>query len=248
MSFSGEDLTCDGFLGGRLHLWQPKAGYRAATDPVLLAAFVSATAGQSVLDLGCGAGAAILCLMRRAEIRGYGIEIQNDYAQLARRNAIENGMGLTVFDGDIRTMPAELRAMSFDHAICNPPFYAAETHSGPRDTGRDMAHRGVDLREWIDAGLRRLVADGWFSIIHRAERLGEILAAFDGRAGGIRVLPIAPREGRAAGRVLVGAQKGSKADMTLLAPLVMHDGAVHATDGDDYTARARGILREMHAI
>ena len=231
-----------------MQLWQPKAGYRAASDPVFLAAFVSAKPGERVLDLGCGAGAAILCLMRRVEIRGYGIEIQGDYAELARRNATENALKLTVFDGDVRTMPAELRAMTFDQVICNPPFYAAATHSGPRDSGRDLAHRGVDLSQWIDAGLKRLRAGGCFSIIHRAERLGEIVAAFEGRAGDIRILPIAPRQGRAAGRVLVSARKGSRADLTLLAPLVAHQGVVHAADGDDYTARARGILREMHAI
>ena len=248
MSFFDDELTRDGFLGGRLQLWQPKAGYRAATDPVFLAAFVSAKPGERVLDLGCGAGAAILCLMRRVEIRGYGIEIQGDYAELARRNATENALKLTVFDGDVRTMSAQLRAMTFDHVICNPPFYAAATHSGARDSGRDLAHRGDDLSEWIEAGLKRLGTGGCFSIIHRAERLGEILAAFAGRAGDIRILPIAPREGRAAGRVLASARKGSKADLTLLAPLVAHEGAVHAADGDDYTARARGILREMHAI
>ena len=60
-----DDLTHDAFLGGRLHLWQPRRGYRAGVDPVLLAASVPAKAGQSVLDLGCGAGAAALCLGAR---------------------------------------------------------------------------------------------------------------------------------------------------------------------------------------
>ena len=58
MGFSEADLSCDGFLGGRLKIFQPKSGYRAATDPVFLAAAVPAQAGQSVLELGCGAGVA----------------------------------------------------------------------------------------------------------------------------------------------------------------------------------------------
>ncbi|MCO4829001.1 MAG: methyltransferase, partial [Lentibacter algarum] len=62
---STPDLTHDAFLGGRLKLWQPKQGYRAGVDPVLLAASIAAKAGESVLDLGCGAGAAALCLGRR---------------------------------------------------------------------------------------------------------------------------------------------------------------------------------------
>ena len=55
------DLTDDGFLDGRLRILQPKAGYRAATDPVLLAAFAPAEPGQSVVELGCGTGVASLC-------------------------------------------------------------------------------------------------------------------------------------------------------------------------------------------
>lgn len=63
--FAEDALSRDAFLCGRLHLWQPKKGYRAATDPVLLAAACPARPGERVLDLGCGAGAAALCLATR---------------------------------------------------------------------------------------------------------------------------------------------------------------------------------------
>ena len=59
-SISDSDLTRDAFLGGRLYLWQPRTGYRAGVDPVLLAASVPARRGESVLDLGCGVGTAAL--------------------------------------------------------------------------------------------------------------------------------------------------------------------------------------------
>ena len=91
------DLTHDAFLCGKLHLWQPKQGYRAATDAVLLAAACPAKAGQSVLDLGCGVGAASLCLASRvAGLVQTGLELQEDYAALARQNAAENGVALNV--------------------------------------------------------------------------------------------------------------------------------------------------------
>ena len=251
MSFAPGALSRDGFLGGRLRLWQPREGYRAATDPVLLAAFVPARDGETVLDIGCGAGAAALCLAARVPgIESHGLEVQADYADLARMNGPENGIALRVYHGDLRSPPADLRAMSFDHVLMNPPFHRADAATGSRDAGRDTAHRedGADLAAWISAGLRRLRPGGSLSMIQRMERLPEILAALDGPAGGIEVLPVAAREGRPAGRVLVRARKGSGAPFTLLAPLTIHSGDAHVSDGDDYTDIARKILRDASEI
>ena len=133
-----DDLTHDAFLCGKLHLWQPRRGYRAATDPVLLAAACPALPGQSVLDLGCGVGAAALCLAARVpDLRLFGLEVQPDYAALAQRNAAENGIAMQVECGDLADMPPALR-IGFDHVIANPPYYPrGGTHSPI--AGRDMA-------------------------------------------------------------------------------------------------------------
>lgn len=245
MSFAAEDLSRDGFLGGKLRLWQPLRGYRAAIDPVLLAAFTPARVGESALELGCGAGVAVLCLAARVPgVRVSGLEIQPDYAELAVRNASESGIALDMHIGDLRRAPAALRARGFDHVLANPPFYPAGTVSGPSDPGRDRAHvEQADLGEWIAAGLRRLVPGGRISLIHRAERLGAILSALEGAAGEIVILPVAPRLGRAAGRVLVRARKGSGAPLRLLAPLVLHEGESHADSGSGYAAPVERVLR-----
>jgi tRNA1(Val) A37 N6-methylase TrmN6 len=124
-----------------LTIWQPRDGYRAATDPVLLAAAVPARPGQSVLDLGCGAGAAVLCLMTRVPgLAAHGLELQPFYAGLARRNAEENALPLVVHEGDLGAMPEALRARDFDHVLANPPFHR-EADSSAGDPGRDTAHR-----------------------------------------------------------------------------------------------------------
>ena len=243
-------LSRDDFLGGRLRLWQPVNGYRAAIDPVLLAAFVAAAPGERVLELGCGAGVASLCLAARVSgLTLRGLELQPGYAALARRNAAENGLALDVCEGDLRRPPAALRALGFHQVLANPPFHPAGAVTPPDDPGRDRAHREeATLADWIACGLRRLLPGGRLTLIHRAERLGAILAAVEGAAGAVEILPVAPRSGAAAARVLVRCRKGSAAPLTLLPPLILHRGASHAEDGGAYAAEPEAILREGAAL
>ncbi len=239
-------LTQDGFLGGRLRIWQPRDGYRAATDPVLLAAAVPALPGQRVLELGCGVGVASLCLAARVpELLSVAIERQADYADLARRNAVENGLALSVLTGDLVAPPPALKGTEFDHVFANPPFFRAGDGTAARNAGREGAFREeTPLASWIDAGLRRLRPGGWLTLIHLTDRLGDILTALQGRAGSVAIRPVAAREGRGAQRVIVKARKTGRAPLRLLAPLILHDGPRHIADGDDFTAAAHAILRD----
>ena len=242
------DLRRDHFLGGALAIWQPRQGYRAATDAVLLAASVPARAGHSALELGCGAGVALLALGRRVPgLALTGVERQPPYAALARRNAAENGIDARIIAADLTAPPPDLRARRFDHVLMNPPYFSAQSPPA-RDTGRDAAQREeTPLAAWIDAGLRRLKPGGHLTLIHRADRLPDILAALKDRAAA-SVRPVAAREGRAAGRLLVLARKGARSPFRLLAPLVMHEGAAHPGDHDHFTDQAQAILRAGAAL
>jgi len=249
MSFPPEALTDDAFLDGRLRLWQPRTGYRAAMDPVLLAAAVPAQAGEAVLDLGCGAGAAALCLGTRVPgLCLTGLELQPGYAGLARRNAARNGIALEVVEGDLAAMPAGLKGRAFDHVIANPPYYGTAAPAAA-DPGRDRALReATPLAEWIAAGLKRLRPGGRITLIQAAERLPDLLAALGRGAGSVTVRPVAPRAGRPARRVIVAARKGGRGAFRLLAPLVLHAAPAHSGDGEDFTGEAAAILRDGAAI
>jgi tRNA1Val (adenine37-N6)-methyltransferase len=242
--FSASDLSDDKFLCGRLQLLQPLKGYRAATDPVLLAAACPARSGERVLDLGCGVGAAALCLGQRMPgVVLAGLEVQPDYAALARLNADRNGIPLEVHEGDIAWMPKALRR-DFDHVIANPPYYATGGSPSPVPGRARAMQVETPLADWVLAASRRLRPGGWLTLICLAESLPEVLAAMEGRLGSVAVLPLAPREGRPALRVLVQARKGGRAPFRLLPPFVIHRGAAHDGDRESYTPAANAVLRE----
>lgn len=242
--------TRDAFLDGRISVLQPQDGYRAATDPVFLAASVPAKSGETVLDVGCGVGTASLCLNARvAGLRLTGLEIQKDYAALAVSNAENNGAALKIIRTDLSHLPVDIKKQSFDHVMTNPPYFVANALSAPADAGKTMANiETMDLGDWIDLGVRRLKSRGSYTMIHLTERLPQILHHISRSCGDIRVLPIASRHGRAAKRVIVQGVKESKASMKLLPPFVVHDGVRHIADGNDYSQLAQDVLRHAQGI
>lgn len=249
--FAEAELSCDAFLGGRLRLFQPKAGYRAGVDPVLLAAAVPARPGQNVLELGCGAGAAILCLGARVAGLGLtGVELQPPYADLARRNAAENGQALELYCADLAALPEALRQRQFDHVIANPPYFRPGAHSRADDPGRATAlgEAETPLELWIATAARRLTPKGYLHMIQRVDRLPEMLSACQGRLGSLEVLPLAARAGRAPDLVILRARKGGLAAFRLHAPVVLHEGERHLRDEESYCPEIADVLRNAAAL
>ncbi|MHA7873795.1 tRNA1(Val) (adenine(37)-N6)-methyltransferase [Roseivivax sp.] len=248
--FPEEALTRDAYLGGRVTLLQPRAGYRAGVDPVLLAAAVPARPGERVLELGCGAGAALFCLGRRVGgLALNGVERQADYAELAWRNAEENGLGARIVTADLTALPPEIRGESFDHVLANPPYFDPEGRTRARDPGREAAlAEETPLAAWISTGARRLAPGGRFTMIHRAERLPELLAAAAEHLGSLELQPLAPRAGRSARLVILRGRKGGRAAFRMHAPIVLHAGPRHEADGEDYAPAIRAVLREGAAL
>ena len=240
MTDPGTDTTGDRLLGGRVALRQPKRGFRAGLDAVLLAAFVPARTGERVLEAGCGSGAAFLCLAARVPgLAVFAVEREPAMAALARANAAANGVAATVAEGDVADTAEARAAFPCHHAFANPPYWPG----GPPPPGairRAATHEaGAGLDAWARFMVAALKDGGTASLILPAARFDAGVAALrPAGCGSLVLLPLAPRAGAPAKRVLIRGRKAGRAPARLLPPFVLHEA-----DGA-FTTAAEAVLRE----
>jgi tRNA1(Val) A37 N6-methylase TrmN6 len=241
-------VTRDAWLDGRLTLLQPKGGHRVGSDAALLAAAAEVSEGR-VVDVGAGVGAVGLALARRRQsITVDLVEIDLALAGLAAENATLNGLAgrVRVLALDIGEGRARREAGLVDDAaevvFTNPPFLDSTRSRVSPNPERARARvfdakQAAPLATWLRACFAILKGGGRLVMIHRPDALAAILAAAENRLGAIALLPIHPRAGQAAHRLLVSGIKGSKAPLRIAPPLVLHEA-----DGR-LSARADSIHR-----
>ena len=215
-------------MDGRVILHQPTDGYRAAIDPVFLAAAVPAVPGERALDLGCGVGAAMLCFAARATNTSIdGLELQLDLALLAQKNIQANGVAdrVRAFAGDILNPPKDLPCESYDQVFANPPYMTDGRGNVPPNESKRTAHveGTATLNDWVNTALKFCRRKGTISFIYRADRLADILVALNGKAGEIIVIPLWPNPKAPASRIIVRARKSIKTPLRLTQGLVLHN-------------------------
>ena len=231
------NLTEDALLGGKVRLMQPRRGYRVAVDAVLLAAAVDARAGERVLDLGAGVGSVGLCIAAR--VRGcsvVGIELQPALQEIAERNAALNGV-----ENRVRTIGHDLALALpvdlglFDHVATNPPYLPAAVADPSPDPSKALAtvESSAGLARWLEVAASALKPAGTLTIIHRSDRLEEIVA----RAARLGFGDVATKLLPPAARVLVRARRSATLTRHVAPPIVLH------RTGGGYTDEAEAVLR-----
>jgi tRNA1(Val) A37 N6-methylase TrmN6 len=245
-------LSEDTVLSGALRLRQPRRGHRVGHDAVLLAAACPAQAGEHVVDLGAGIGAAGLAVAARAPgIAVTLVEIDPDLAALAAENAQLNGLG-----GRVRsvTLDAVAPARAFAAAgltpdsvarvLMNPPFNDPLRQRTSPERRRRLAHAAPRhaLAAWIRTAARLLRPRGTLTVIFRADGLADLLEALDAVFGAVAVLPVYPKPDQPAVRILVRATKASRAPLALLPGLLLNDAAGHPSPQAEAVLRAGATL------
>ncbi len=193
--------------------------------------------------------------MRVPESRIIGIEIQPALAELATLNGRLNSKAdrfqtiiADVFEfaflkkGSLATRREwKQQPLKFDHVMSNPPFAAAGTLSS--NSMRATAYHAINfnLQDWITACTALLRPHGSLTLLYRADALDRLLAALTQVVGGIEIIPLWPRAGFAARRLIVRGRKGSQAPSILHAGLILHTAT-------GYTVEAERLLRKGHAL
>ncbi len=236
-----DEPTENALLAGRVRLLQSARGYRAGMDAALLAAAVAAKPGETVLEAGCGAGAVLTQIAaRHPGVALVGVERDAAAVGLARRNAELNDLGdrMSVLEGDVGAGFKALRLPRADWAVSNPPFFDDEGAlrvPSPAKRGAWIADDG--LAAWVGFLTDGVKDGGRVVIIHRADRLADLLGLLGVKCGSFAIRPVQPFADEAAKRVLVHAVRGGRAPLRLLPALVLHDRS-----GSKHTAEAQAIL------
>ena len=264
-----DQTTDDAFLGGALRLLQPKSGYRAGLDAVLLAAAAQtlcnkrqvgarssatdpAAKNANVLDIGAGVGTVGLCLASQSKATSIVLfERDPNLAQLATENINRNNLceHVRAVVGEVGCSNRNLTELglapnSQDIVLANPPYHPQGHGTAPQSPTKLAAHTldATGLEAWCRFMARMAKPGGWLVMINKIEALNDVLACLKNRAGEITILPIYPRKNAPAHRVLIVGKNGCRSNLIMRPGLVLH------TDGNAYTPAAEAILRHGAAL
>ena len=245
----GPESTLDAFHRGRFFLVQPKdAGHRAGMDAMMLAAAVPSDFAGRLADFGAGAGAAGLAVVSRCPSAKV-VLVENAPPMLVfakqtvarpENRHLEDRVSIVEADVSLAGKARSAAGLAdgvFDFVVMNPPFNAGHDRATPDELKRG-AHVMTDglFERWVRSAAAIVRPRGGVAIIARPQSIAEILAALRGRFGKVEVLPVHPRPDRPAIRIVARAVRASRAGLSLMPPLCLHEAG-----SDRFTARADDI-------
>lgn len=228
MGFSEEDLTLDDLQNG-CYIYQFKDGFRFGADAVLLSNFADIRKNESVLDLGTGTGIIPMLLYAKGKGREFtGIDIQDDYVELAQKSVSYNGLEeiIRIRKADIKEAADVFPRGSFDVCVSNPPYLAGNDGKHSPDDAKAIARHEIScsLSDVIFAAAKLIKGNGRFYLIHRPARLGEIMnELIQNGLEPKRMRLVYPCVDKEPVLVLIEAVRGAKTGLVVEKPYVMYE-------------------------
>ena len=199
------------------------------TDSVLLSDFARAKSGDTVIDLCTGGGIVPILMSAKYNAKKfYGIEIQKRSYELAVKNIEINALGDKVhfICDDIANVLSHFKSGSADVVTCNPPYMKADAGFKNPDEPKAIARHEIctNLDGVIEAAEKVLKFGGNFFLVHRADRLCDILYKLrEKKLEPKRVQFIAPSPEKAPVLVLVEAKKGASPSLKFEPNIYVND-------------------------
>lgn len=231
-------------LGGKVKICQFETGVKVSSDAVLIASSVDnkiLNKSTKILDVGVGGGGISLCLLSRFNnLNILGIDIQDEMLELANESIKENHFEdrFSVIKEDILNPSDNFKNMEFDIVITNPPYYKGQT-SPDKIKAKAHSEQGLNLDNWITSAIKRLKSGGSFIIIHKADRIDDIIYSLKkNNLGAIEIFPINSKKDETANRIIIRTKKSYKSPAIIYKPVILHN------DDGQYSIDAKKILEK----
>ena len=223
------DETLDTFFNRSIRVLQKKRGYRFSIDAILLGQFSKIIKNEKVIDLGTGCGILLLLLSHQTKAHSFvGVEIQEELAELAKRNVLLNHLEdrISILQNDFRKLRTVFPAESFDVVLSNPPYRKYRTGRVNPTLEKAIARHEIQgtLEDLVSIASYLLPPKGRCYLIFPAPRTVDLLLALrNQRLEPKRLQFVHPRLHEDANFILAESIKGSGVELKVMAPLLLHD-------------------------
>ena len=220
----------DDILGYKnLKIYQNSNFFSFSLDSIILANYCDIRLrDKNIVDFCTGNGVIPLILSRRTNNKIYGVEIQKKLVDLANKSVEYNGLSnqIEIINDDIKVFSKD-NISKFDLVLCNPPYFKVEKESSLNESYEKMIARHeikINIYDLCDCVKKVLKDNGKFYLIHRSDRLVEILQV-------LKKYNLEPKKlmfvyeniNSESTLVLIESQKLGKTGLKIQKPLILHE-------------------------
>ncbi len=220
-----------------IKLIEKKEGLTFGTDAYLLSAILPKRQNNIYAELGCGTGVvSLLALNRKKCAHVYGIEVQSEIAEVAKRNTELNCLSdkLTIISSDLREVKATTLGCEVDVVFSNPPYMKADSGKANENDFKNISRHEIfgGIDDFCACASRILKHGGAFYVVYRPDRMIDLLSALrNNNLEPKRMVFVHSNLHTPPSILLVQAKKGAKSGLVIDRPLVMFkDGTSTYTD------------------